>query len=227
MKKIFLIMLALSVICISPSKASAADITVGAATWYTWWDMEDGPGSIDPTFLYGPALSAKFSDDFSLSFVFLYGKFDFPNPDGESGTNDLSRMDSDLALNYRLNDYLKIFVGGKYMSFKMSFMEHLGYGPGAGISFVLPAGSNFFILGNVSALYLWGSEKQDGFSSSDYKEYGMNSSLSIAYYIVPASVTLSLGGRYQMLKTVFDEEDADAIHQFYGITAAATYSFKI
>ena len=64
---------------------------------------------------------------------------------------------------------------------------------------------------------------------TDYVEYGMNSSISMAYYIAPASVTLSLGGRYQYFKTNFepDPNNSDMDHHFYGITAAATYSFKI
>ena len=69
-------------ICIGiiiPCKVHAADITVGATTFYAWWDLEQKGHSYntDPGFLFGPALAVKFNDDFNLTFVYLYGKFDF------------------------------------------------------------------------------------------------------------------------------------------------------
>jgi len=215
-------------------KANAADISVGATTWYSWWDMDNENSSsdpdIDPAFLYGPALSVKFNNDFNLSFVFLYGKFDLQE---EEGKEEVTRMDSDLAINYRLNSYLKLFLGGKYMSYTQdNGFKHAGLGPGAGISAVIPVGLNFFLLGNASALYLWGEEDQTDESDNDvtakYNEYGLNTSLSLAYYIAPASTTLSIGGRYQYFKTEYEDDNlGDMKHKFYGITAAATYSFSI
>ena len=223
-----------AVISILSGGLAAAEISAGATPWYSWWDMKtsgsDGDKEMDPQFLYGPALSVKFSDDYNLTFVFLYGTFDMKE---DSGTNEISRYDSDLALNYRLGNYFKLFAGVKYMAYEMEDFSHRSIGPGAGISAVLPVGGNFYLLGNVSGLYLWGKHKQDYNGESeqetDYVEYGMNSSISMAYYIAPASVTLSLGGRYQYFKTNFepDPNNSDMDHHFYGITAAATYSFKI
>ena len=120
-KIIFLILLTLGFLLAAftdSSKAYAFDITVGATTWYTWNDMTHSEAGvikdIDPAFLYGPALSAKFNDDFNLTFIFLYGKFDTKT---NTGDVKMTRMDSDLALNYRLNDYLKIFAGVKYLGY--------------------------------------------------------------------------------------------------------------
>lgn len=217
------------------AEASAAEISAGATTWYSWWDMKtsggDGDKEMDPKFLYGPAFSVKFSDDYNLTFVFLYGTFDMEE---DSGTEEISRYDSDLALNYRLGNYFKLFAGAKYMAYEMENFSHRSIGPGAGISAVLPVGGNFYLLGNISGLYLWGTHKQDDSSGTeqktDYVEYGMNSSLSAAYYIAPSSVTLSLGGRYQYFKTDFESDDpdnSDMDHHFYGVTAAATYSFTL
>lgn len=209
----------------------AAEISAGATTWYAWWDFDnqDSAGEDNeygPEFLYGPAISVKFSDDYNFTFVFLYGKFDMDDSENE----EIKRYDSDLALNYRLNSYFKIFAGGKYMAYKSgSGFDHSGYGPGAGLSAVLPLGGNIFILGNISGLYLWGEEKSSGNETLKYNEYGMNSGLSLAYYINAASVTLSLGGRYQYFKTVPESSDngSEIAHQFYGITASATYSFNL
>ena len=211
----------------------AVDISAGATTWYSWWDFDsdnsENNNDIDPTLLYGPALSVKFTDSYNLTFVFLYGNFDMEE---EMGTVEITRMDSDLALNYRLNSYIKLFAGGKYMGYtQKNGFSHLSAGPGAGISAVIPLGGDLYLLGNASGLYLWG-EEDSGDDSSDpnekYTEFGINSSLSIAYYIVPASTTLSIGGRYQYFKTNYDDSAvSDATHQFYGITAAATYSFSL
>lgn len=219
---------------ILPLNVSAADITVGATTWYSWWDFDnpdnnDNP-DIDPSFLYGPVLSAKFSDDFNLTFVYLYGKFDMKETDGY--TSEVARNDSDLAINYRLNNYFKTFLGAKYMGYTISEIDfkHIGYGPGAGISFVFPLGGDFYILGNLSGLYLWGTEDDESRTAADYNEFGMNSSVSLAYYIASASTTITLGGRYQYFQTDYESgagESENPEHKFYGVTLAATYSFSI
>jgi hypothetical protein len=59
-------------------------------------------------------------------------------------------------------------------------------------------------------------------------ERGVNTSLSLAYYIEPASTTINLGGRYQYIRTKY-EENTDCMDEnhFYGITLSATYSFGI
>ena len=78
MKKFLLfILIAIFIGIVIPHKLYAVDITVGATTWYTWWDLEKYEETVDikPTFLYGPTMSVKFSDDFNLTFVFLYGKY--------------------------------------------------------------------------------------------------------------------------------------------------------
>lgn len=228
-----------------PATGSAVEISAGASTWYLWMKTEarDYETTTESTLMYGPALSAKFTDDFNLTFIFLYGKFkDIKQTDyvdAETVTYDMKRYDGDLALNYRLNSYFKLFIGGKYMGYKYELEEyditckHASYGPGAGISAVFPLGGNFFVIGNIGALYLWGKQTDsgsdsEGGSSIDYKEYGMNSSLSFAYYIEPASTTINLGGRYQYIRTKY-EENTDCMDEnhFYGITLSATYSFGI
>ena len=235
-KRIILPFVLISIIFMLNRAAGAVEISAGATTWYSCWDFEQSNSSteFDPTFLYGPALSMKFSDDYNLTFVFLFGKFDMSETHSDGTyTRELKRYDSDLALNYRLNSYFKLFAGGKYMAYEMSDFTHRAAGPGAGISAVLPLVSNLYLLGNISGLYLWGKHKQEneteGTTTDDYTEYGMNSNLSLAYYITSASVTLSMGGRYQYLKSDFkDAEDQDDLtHQFYGFTAAATYSFSL
>lgn len=205
---------------------SAAAVTVGATTWYSWWDFEMKQRSkvFGPALLYGPVISVKFSEDYNLTFVYLYGKFDETQ---EDSTNEISRTDSDLAINYRLGSYLKVFAGIKYMSYNKSGLDHSGIGPGLGISFVYPLSRSFFLLGNISGLYIRGKHDEESGLNDNYTEPGGNGSLSVAYYIPEASTTISLGGRYQYFKTILDDNSNDVTHQFYGFTLSATYSFDL
>jgi len=230
MKK--LLLLAFLATCISviiPCKVYAVDITVGATTWYVWWDVEQEEETLnlDPVFMYGPALAVKFNNDFNLTFVYLYGKFHYE----ESGApkSEIKRYDSDLALNYKLNDYFKVFAGIKYMGFLLTNAyeetDSDAYGPGLGLSCTYPIVNNLYALAYLSGFYLWGKE-DDVSDNVKHKDYGINSSLSIAYYIAPASTVVSLGGRYQYFKMKYDNSHRDN-NKFYGVTLTATYTFGI
>ena len=170
MKKLLLIFIPIF-ICIGiiiPGKVYAVDLTVGATTWYTWWDIsQKSKREADPTFCYGPAIAVKFNEDFNLTFVYLHGRFEFTDSWSESGvtktvTRKLKRNDSDLALNYRLNNYLKIFVGAKYMACSFTDMDWIGYGPGLGLSATVPLDENLFILATLSGFYAWGNMEESG-----------------------------------------------------------------
>jgi hypothetical protein len=195
MKK--LLLLTFVVICISiiiPYKIYAVDITAGATTWFAWYDLDAGIGNTtmekmeaDPTFMYGPALSVKFNDDFNLTFVWLYGKFDLGQ---ESGGKDVKykRRDSDLAFNYRLNDYFKVFGGVKYVRVWSNPLEFdwFGCGPGLGLSATIPITDNIFALATFSGFYLWSKDDREIKAATtekikyDYERYGFNSTLAIA-----------------------------------------------
>lgn len=233
-RKILLTLLALCIIPLFPDQTKAADLSVGATAWYTAWDYEDDAHSdieYDPSFLYGPVLSTTFTQNLSMSFVFLYGEFDMKM---DNGTQSLKRYDSDLTLNYRISDYFKLFAGAKLMGFTWDpDGTHMAVGPGAGISTTIPLGGNFFMLGYLSGMYLRGEE--DGTKGVPYKEkaneYGGNGSISLAYYIPSASTTISLGGRYQQLRIAYENNNSgmtpDSTSRFYGITLTAVYSFNI
>ena len=246
--------------------AYAFDITAGATTWYAWGrqyytqkdniDNYNADIKSDPAFLYGPALSVKFNDDFNLTFVYLYGKFSAEKNDGSKA--DFKRNDSDLALNYKLNDYFKVFIGAKYLSydiipvkdnfwgsmdFKVIGMEsHTSYGPGLGVSATIPITGNIFGLATISGLYLWGEEKVDKTNALPYpyelrktlkigyNEYGINSNISMAYYIAQYSIVISLGGRFQFIMADYEDNEihlSDIKFMIYGATLTATYTFRI
>ncbi|MCL2025674.1 MAG: hypothetical protein FWG92_02585 [Leptospirales bacterium] len=254
MKKLILSTL-IAICCafvIMPNRAHALDITVGASTWYAWWDQVDSKKTtnFDPRLFYGPALAVKLNNDFNLTFVYLYGVFE----DKESGSSEkrnlkYKRSDADFAINYRLSNYFKVFAGIKYMPYsikgtiKSSTEEitfdnkHSGLGPGLGLSATIPIIGNMFALATVSGFYLWSEDNSKYVSTnpannesykSNYKRYGFNSTLSIAYYIAPASTVVSLGGRYQYFRSDYSNEITSYINNtFYGVTLTATYTFSI
>lgn len=246
MKKLVLFLAAVTLLTVSiPLKAM--DITVGAATWYSWWDMDAKMDttefSMDNAFLYGPALAVKINDDFGLNMIFLYGEFEGDQTITGVSTKmptNTKRYDSDTSISYRLNGYFKLFAGLKYMGYEIKgdgnstygvdpyTVENIAYGPAAGLSMVLPIVENIYLLVNGSGMYLWGTSKNTMSEDTDANSYGYNTTASIAYYIASASVTLSIGGRYQYFKWIPDEDNGtESDHAFYGITAAATYTFSI
>ena len=265
MKKIlFLTFIAISISIIIPHKLYAFDITIGATTWYAQseqyytqnksaWFMNNTLVKSDPTFLYGPTLAVRFSNNFNLTFVYLFGNFETVKDDGSfKYKSKYRRSDSDLALNYRLGDYFKVFAGMKYLSYDITpgdtdeatFLikskdPHSSLGSGLGVSATLPIVGDLFILGTFSGLYLWGADKvaigdTNGNNprsvNLDYNEYGINSTIALAYYIAPASTVISLGGRLQYL--IADYKDnaiyLDSIKfTIYGVTLTATYTFRI
>ena len=257
---------------IIPCKAYAFDMTVGATTWYAWGlryenvsdksIRKNSEYAFDPTFLYGPVLSVKFNNDFNLTFVYLYSNFDYKldyyKDEGStlSATSKITRSDSDLALNYKLNDYFKIFIGAKYLAYdiKLSYIDytdsyfysnskHSSIGPGLGLNATFPISGNIFVLATLSGFYLFspGEKFEDKGIYNDiavpvhmtigYNEYGFNSNISIAYYIAQISTVISLGGRLQYFITDYYDYEPFLINKiknmFYGITLTATYTFGI
>ena len=268
-KNLLLLFSAISISLIIPHKLYALDITLGGTTWYAqseqYYTQVKSPGGLignsiaksDPAFLYGPTVAVRFSPDFNLTFVYLYGFFENEKKSGsgEPYTTKFSRSDSDLALNYRLGDYFKVFIGAKYLAYGITPAKqdaanfqvvgnvdiHKSYGPGVGLSATVPLVGNLFGLATVSGLYLWGDHdaKVKDYGANDdtarnvtlkFNEYGFNSNLSLAYYIAPASVVISLGARFQYLISDYDKNPIylDSIKfTIWGATLAATYTFRI
>ncbi|HSV97448.1 MAG TPA: hypothetical protein VLM75_11025 [Spirochaetota bacterium] len=215
-----------------PVAAGAADLSVGGSVWYAWYSenqINNSDPSVDPTFLYGPVFALGFAPKWSLTAVFLYGVYDYPMMSGE--TEPLRRYDSDIALNYSINRYVKLFGGAKIMGYTFDSGSHYGVGPALGLGVTIPLSDSLFLLWNVSGVYGFGREEHDGGSSSDAREAGFNTTLSLAYYIESASTTITLGGRYQWFNINYEKDDPDEFPEsnitFYGITFSAVYSFEL
>lgn len=229
--KFLITVLIFFVVLFVPPAVKAADMSIGVTTWYAWWDydQDNNDNEFDPALMYGPVLSLGFMDNWSVSAVLLYGSFE----DINLGI-DYERYDSDLAINYRINSYLKLFAGAKFLYIDVDSGEsyHRVTSPSLGVSLTIPMAQSLFLLGNLSGFYGWGSEKGflptgDRFRS-DLDEKGFNATISLAWYIDSMSTTMSLGGRYQRAYTVYDNDlISDATHTFYGITFGAIYSFGL
>jgi hypothetical protein len=223
----------LSLLILFPQNLRAADIWFGGAAWYVWYEASSSSEKLDPAILYGPALSVRFNDDFNLTFVYYYGKFEY------NYGRVSERHDSDIALNYRLNDYFKVFAGAKYRKVKTDSNEGSNppvvinsiktdsIGPGLGLTLTLPLTDNLYILGTGSGLLLWRKSEYDlGYEqdSLDHNNYGYNTTLGLVYYIAPISTVINLGGRYQCL---MEKKDTSIKDTYYGVTLTATYYFEI
>lgn len=237
MKKFyFLVFAAAFVLMLIPAQSQAMDVSLGINTWYSWWDFnaenDDQEMEVDPAFLYGPLISLKFTDEWSLSSVFLYGTFDAKEQ--EYAPDYIDRFDSDTSINYLVNRYIKIFGGFKYMGFswedEYSEGSHTGYGPGIGIALTAPLADTLFLLFNISGLYIWAEEEMGPGYNNDAIETGVNSTISLAYYFPEISTSLMLGFRTQYIKIDYEKEgdhSSDTKMLFYGVTLSAVYSFEI
>ena len=211
------------------SKAYALDMSVGITSWYSWWDYDRGgeKPDIGPSLLYGPAISVKLNDDFNLTFVYLYGAFEHTHSDGT--VDKYKRSDSNLALNYIVNNYFTVFANLNYMALGVKkYIQQSTYGPELGIKAVYPISENLSLLATLSGFYLWGKESYDNNDPSiNFKDYGINSTLSLAYYISSASTTISLGGRFQYFKADYSNDSESINQKFYGVTLTAMYAFSL
>jgi hypothetical protein len=257
-KLLLLISITVCLGIIIPCKTYATDITAGATTWFVQGtqtvEKPERHGAMDSDLglLYGPTLSVKLSDDFNLTFVFLYGKLNYKDTH-ENGYPEFksSRIDADLALNYRLNNYFKIFGGIKYLAFDLRSLEcygvyydtqgkHKSFGPGLGLSFTYPMTENLFFLATLSGFYLTDfkiysetvtdqTNPDNSFEKLGFADYGINSNLSIAYYIAQASTVISLGVRVHSFSTKYNRDEFPVTVSSFtaGITLSAAYTFSI
>ncbi|HPA71164.1 MAG TPA: hypothetical protein PKY31_02780 [Spirochaetota bacterium] len=213
----------------SAQQAHSATLGIGASGWYTWWQPKPDTKTVekDSSLMYGPQLLLQFAPQWSVSSVFIFGEFEYKEE--SSSAMDITRYDSDTTLTYSINSYLRLFGGFKFMGFDYEMGNHYGYGPGFGVGLVIPTVENLYCAFNISGMYLWAEQEDDG-NKMDYTEYGINSSVAMVYMIPSSSVSLSIGGRYFYFQIEPDEIYnfyQKEKHHFYGITASAMYMISL
>lgn len=231
MKKCILTVLT-SAFLFAPIQSFAAGISVGGTVWYQYWENSEDTIEFDPDWMYGPALAVAITDNLRINTVFYYGEFDTLVNGTSPGSTE--RYDSDTSLGYRIHDYVTILAGFKYMHCSlettgfpaMTYTFDI-YGPAVGGALSIPLIDYFSLSAGLSGIYMWEKDKIKSFSGTEknrIRGLSYNSTAALVYFIQPASVTLSIGGRYQYYK----QTNADKMGQkFYGITASAVYSFSL
>jgi hypothetical protein len=231
-KRIISLVFAGVIILLSGAAVSAADVGVGASFWYADWkmtpvktDTNNHESKMDPELMFGPVISAKFSQNWSVAAAFLVSnKYQM----GSGPDSGVRRMDSDTTLNYNINSYFKIFPGIKLMQFTFTDGYHRSGGPGLGAGFIFPLSDSFFLIGNGSGSYLFGQHSDPGSSKISMREYGYNLNGGLAYYLTAASLTINAGYRYQYFRTAYVNANAnisDLNHVFKGFTMSIIFSF--
>jgi hypothetical protein len=228
MKK-YLLFIAIFISIIIPYRAYSADISIGATAWEAWVGRSHNDGTklmSEPAFFGGPVLFIQLYKNFDISFIYLYGIF--READSGAGTydNTVKMKDSDMLLGCKLNDYIKLLAGVKYISSKDSDVKYNAYGPNLGFSADLPITYKISFILSVTGFYL-GGQRDDGIDKKGYNEYGFNSNLELAYYIAPASTEIRVGRRFQYYKSDYYSLDAWSKNLFHGTTLTATYNFSI
>jgi hypothetical protein len=248
----------------APAFAHAASVGLGATVMCAWWDSAGkaylmGGSKVDPepAAAGGPFLTAQINDTWGLNIGYTYGKFTWNVATPLIGyKSEDERHDLDFIVSAAVHRYVKLFFGAKYWGTKSdmttrlvlipmgsSFMYHRG-GPGAGIGLSLPLGAGFYLMPNISSVFMFGriTEAMGGplgslvgkfmertGSNGVTMYFGLNSTLSLAYNIEKANLTLALGGRFQYLWIYFIEAErlGNGNDMYAGITFSAMYTFNI
>ena len=228
-----------------PVASEAGSWMIGVKGWYATWDSavldwfeqdlaagfrENGidlQADSDPGdgYLIGPVVSyQKEGSKWSFSGAFM-GISDFsqdwdgsaPGMDIDSSL-DLDRFDFDLAANYTLHKYVKVFVGFKYQKTEMDFtlrydtlmaqrvfdykLEADTYMPTAGIGLAYPIHEKFALGLQLGVLYAdidleITDEEGDTFDIWPQSTWGFNGEVTLSYQ-PKEDLILQIGYRYQI-----------------------------
>ncbi len=159
--------------------------------------------------------------------VFLYGVYDY---EMSRGIGAVRRYDSDIALNYSINRYVKLFGGVKVMgtrSIPVPITARSGSRPGRYAS----AFGQLFLSSATYPVCMDSAGRSMTRACPRPRARRVQPTLALAYYIEPASTTITLGGRYQWFSIKYENDDpdeyADSRITFYGVTFSVVYSFEL
>ncbi len=167
--------------------------------------------------------------------------------------NKIERLETDISISYSLSSVFGVFFGWKYLDehgegtyyyFPLSMSSQIligefdinfySTGPGVGLSATINIAKNLYLISSITGIYqvsrvtvdITGiSRIQESKKEEQTDKYlGGSLSMNMAYVIPDTSVTLSLGGRYQRLNSLKEQNKRIL---FYGILISAIYSFNI
>lgn len=175
--------------------------------------------------------------------------------------NRIHRYDADLTFGYALNRYVRLFIGAKGQAFTFEgnyramlriaalYLPLLGSmsarsvsaGIGCGVGVTVPLGAGFYFMATASGIAM--PDEFVKIRGHLYRDraialaFGANATASFAYLIEKANVTVSLGGRYQLLAYALLKDDYSILgtmntkglnrelDQFYGLLLSVLFSF--
>ena len=192
-KKLFGLFIILIIIQVFKIGLFSLEMNAGLVLWYAKWSphwedefrdvfadetTEKSQFKMDNSYIYGPVISFKLSEKFSVSGNFLYGKYEASclkmwyegQPRIIQSKMDVEKYDLDLVLSYSLFKYSQLFTGFKYQHYNLNetqqglyqisgspFTRELvsnSYGPGLGIGISVPLADTFSVLWNLSGIML-------------------------------------------------------------------------
>ena len=187
------------ILILYPARSEAVSLGVGVSTWYNWWDGYFAGLTTDVTetkkqefadmesgFLYGPLLSLRFNETFSISTLFMIGNYSATHSDTINVpligiypaqlSQEILRYDNDTALNFDITSYFKIFIGFKLLHLNIkstslrpgytvpifiSKIRLTNYAPAVGFGFSIPVTNDLYLLWNLSILFSIGDYYQE------------------------------------------------------------------
>ncbi|HNV46374.1 MAG TPA: hypothetical protein PKJ16_04970 [Spirochaetota bacterium] len=190
-KSIFVPLVSALMVVAFSGAALAVDLTVGASVWYAWWQFatKENYDNVsndvkDNGFMYGPLVSLKFNETWSLSTRFMTGAFGYGEVTGYDYENDSTfisrektfKFDSDTIVTYSINRMVRVFGGVKWMGYNWysknwyssieGYPKYIGYksyestvGPGLGVGFSIPLADSFYLMINLNGVYTVGTEE--------------------------------------------------------------------
>ena len=251
----------------STAGAHAGTFIAGAKSWFAFWEsgmvnqyeelmkeslpLESFKKDTGKGFLAGPLLGYQ-SDDgkWSYGFAAMAISYFTQKMEATPDTGDpikydtsLRRMDFDLAVNYRINPYVKAIAGYKHQYYRLkvvmeefstiteTYTAHVSI-PTAGIGLSYPL-SNTLVGGlQLGVLYVIPSVEMESDTRGSMKldaenSFGFNGEAAISY-ILTQSVILELGYRvqvYEYTANISNEFSGDTRDLTHGVVVSAYYLF--
>ncbi len=144
---------------------------------------------------------------------------------------EMDRKDIDLSVSYMLTDYMKIFVGYKYIKatydsklngadfYKIEMTSSM---PSAGVSFVASLSESFVAGLQLGAMYVKPEYKWEDETVKADDSYGVTVEPNLTY-VISENFMLQLGIRYQIYSVKFTDWGVTKNDQMLGGTLSAVF----
>lgn len=193
-------------------------------------------------FLAGPMIGYQTDDRqwaFSGAFMFInsfktntvWNESNVYGGDVKTKT-EMDRKDVDLSVSYMLTDFMKVFVGYKYIkaTYTSKFddgsefykIEMTSSMPTAGVSFATSLTESLVAGVQFGAMYVKPEYKWDGETIKADNSYGVTVEPNLTY-VLSENFMLQMGVRYQIYSVKFTDWNLTKNDQMLGVTASVVF----